>query len=168
MEQKEKGYIATEIKNEFIKYLLEWSEKTIPKDIILQQEINGKLEGGNVLSEAHLTLFFGLNNRLVDKKIVNQLIDSIDLKELKIDGIKAFNIPQMKCKILYFSVDDKNSVLKNAHNKFLELPHFEEDQKPFIPHITIAYVKDSIDESSIFYDGPTNFPLKSIEYIKYE
>lgn len=167
MNKKEKGYISVVIQDEFIKHLLVWSETAIPKEVILQQEIDGKLEGGNVLSEAHLTLFFGLDDQLANKNKIREFIDSVNLKELRIDGIKVFHMPQMKCKILYFAVEDKGGSLRSVNNKFLELPHFKEDQKPFVPHITIAYVKDSFNESSISYDGPVIFPVKSVEYIKH-
>jgi len=167
IKEQVKGYVAVTISPEAVKALADWSIKAIPEENLFWSEVNGKKEGGNVIDDAHLTLFFGLNDELINKKEIEELIKTLSLSELEIVGVKAFPVPQIKCKILYFIVNDDKGLLQRIHDEFLKMPHYEEDQKPFKPHITIAYVKESFNEKGIEYNGLNKVTIKGIEYIKF-
>lgn len=142
------GYITAEFSEEFKKMIKEWS-LTIPKEEIVTAEINGKKEGGNVTDDLHLTLFYGFDDEKINKEDLIGFINNNTIKKLSIGKLGFFPVPQYKCNILYLKIDNEN-ILEKMHDSLKKFPYFEKFQNnKFVPHITIAYIKDSFDISSI-------------------
>ncbi|MFA5652314.1 MAG: 2'-5' RNA ligase family protein [Candidatus Paceibacterota bacterium] len=140
------GYVTAEFSEEFKKSIREWS-LVIPKEEIVSVEINGKMEGGNVTNDLHLTLFYGFDDEKINKKELLKFLGEKALRELRIEGLRTFSVPQYKCNILYLKIDGKN-MLEKIHDSLKKFPYFEKFQNnKFIPHLTIAYIKDSFDIS---------------------
>lgn len=159
------GYVAAILSQEARELLDAWVRKIIPDKALFTAEINGVLEGGNVARKAHLTLFFGIDDDVIKKRVVKKLIDSIVVPELKVREINSFKISNIPCKILHLVVDDSDGKLQAIHNLLSTLPHFADKQEPnFVPHITLAYVKDSFDEHSLRCDNLGKLKVKEVVY----
>ena len=163
----QKGYISATIDRAGVALINKWAINTVPQERLFFIKVDNKLEGGFVAEEAHLTLFFGLDNRLIDKEKVSNLIDSLHIPPLEISGLGIFSVKKPDCNILYLGISDNDGNLKRIHDRFLEFPHFKEDQSPFTPHITIAYVRRDFDENSVEYHGPPQILISKIEYKEY-
>jgi|SRR3989344_3674478 len=160
-----KGYIAVNIKDNEIKRLINWVKKVVQEKDLVYSEINGKKEGGNVIGDAHLTLFFGLKDSIIDKKEIEKILKKLNIKHLEITGVNSFPVKEIKAKILYFSIKDTHKKLEKNNNIFLNLPHYKKDQHTFTPHITIAYVKDTFDEKKMSFNLEKKLLVKNIEYL---
>lgn len=137
------GYITIEFNQEFKDQLKKWSLANIPDSEIVEAEISGKKEGGNVSADAHLTLFYGFDDDNINREKLHEYINSLNLQELQIAGIGFFPVPQYSCKVLYLKVLDEDRKLENIYNFLKRFPHFKKFQiEGFAPHVTIAYIKD--------------------------
>ncbi len=159
------GYVVAILSQAARESLGSWVRATIPDEALFTTEINGVLEGGNVAQKSHLTLFFGINGDVVDRRTVEGLLNSIIVPDLKVKGIDSFKIPNVPCKILHLTIDDSDGQLRAVHDLFSTLPHLEDKQEPdYVPHITLAYVKNSFNEHLIKYNGLNKLKVQEIAY----
>lgn len=159
------GYVSADLVPETIQSLTEWSNKYIPQKSLFTMEMGGKVEGGNVMDDAHLTLFFGIDEQNLDHKKLQDYLSSLDVKTLKIECVNTFETPQQGCKIIYLKVSNQKNKLSSIHNDILKFPHFKELQNlNFVPHITIAFVKEEFDERSIPLDNISELNVRGIFY----
>jgi 2'-5' RNA ligase len=160
------GYIQIEFESELKKSLAEWSKKSINPKYLIYGEIDGKSIGGFVAQDAHITLIYGIPENTKYSEEIQQEVQKIILPKIKISGIKCFNIKQYGAKILYLSIDDENGDLGRIHEKFERFisEELQQNQPPFVPHIAIAYVSESFDESSLIYGGPSEILNVSVKY----
>ena len=158
------GYITAEFSEEF-KKSIRGLLLTIPKEEIVTAEINGKIEGGNATNDLHLTLFYGFDDEKLDKEELLNFLDKKNIKELKIEGLGIFSVPRYKSNILYLKIGD-NSLLDEIHNSLKKFPYFEKFQNnKFVPHITIAHIKDSFDISPLkLPDGMNEIDIRGFIY----
>lgn len=159
------GYVAAIFSAETRDRLDMWVRNAIPNDMLFTMKVNGTLEGGNVARKAHLTIFFGINDQSADKNGLSKLIHAIAISDLIVRGVSSFKIPNIPCKTLHLVIDDHTGELQRAHDKFLVVPHFEDCQEPrFVPHITLAYVKDDFDERKLQDSYIQKLHVKEIAY----
>jgi 2'-5' RNA ligase len=60
---------------------------------------------------------------------------------------------------------DDNSLIKNINDNFKEFPYFTESQPAeFIPHITIAYVKNNFEITKLSNNFPKILYVERIVY----
>jgi len=164
MENKEIGYVEVVLTEKSKQKVVDFS-RIIKDEDLFTAKINGKIEGGNLTEKSHLTLFFGLNDKLVNKEKLLEYINSIKLESIMIEAIDMFPVKEYNCKILYLRVKDDNFLIKNISNNFKNFPYFIESQPAeFIPHITIAYVKNNFDPTELSNNFPTTLYLERIVY----
>lgn len=162
MQNRKTGYVALTFTEDAKQKIVEWS-KQFDKSFF-SAVVDGKTEGGNVTDKLHLTLFYGFDEAQLDKSGFVKYLDALDIKSLSIEGIGTFPVPQYGAKVLFLRVKD-DGVLNDIHEKLKTYPHFDEYQKHgFTLHITIGFVRDTFDESSITYDGPFTLPTANIGY----
>jgi len=160
-----KGYVAAYLTEESKVNLHEWAEKNIPDDVLFYANMDGKIEGGNVTNKAHITLFFGFNNDLVDKDTLNQYLNTLNIKEVKPSRINVFSTPYSECNILIIEIHDEDKTLLSIHNILKRFPHFEEDlESKFISHITVAFIKADFDFSNLQLSNLPKIEIGRIEY----
>jgi 2'-5' RNA ligase len=161
---KKIGYIEVILLEKSKQEIVNFS-RTIRDEDLFTAKINGKIEGGNLTEKSHLTLFFGLNDKLVDKEKLLQYISSLKIESIMIEAIDMFPVNGYDCKILYLKVWDDNSLIKNINDNFKEFPYFTESQPAeFIPHITIAYVKNNFEITKLSNNFPKILYVERIVY----
>jgi 2'-5' RNA ligase len=96
---------------------------------------------GDVTKSLHLTLYFGLIDEDIDHSDLRNVLEKINIKEVKIKSIDLWNGYQDLYKILVLSIDDSDKLLAKYSNQFSKFPH--EKEYEFKPHITLAYVKNT-------------------------
>jgi 2'-5' RNA ligase len=153
MNDKIVGYITADIAKKEKRKIMEWSRKLIKEENLYYINKKDKIDGGNVTTDLHLTLFYGLNENSVNTKEVDDCINKIVLEKIEIDDIGIFPVPNQAYQVLYFSIKNKE-IFKKYHELFKKFSYFEEYQNfEYIPHITIAFVKNEFDVSKIAYNG---------------
>ncbi|HBD24888.1 MAG: hypothetical protein A2566_00995 [Candidatus Zambryskibacteria bacterium RIFOXYD1_FULL_40_13] len=134
------GYVTIDFIPEVIQGLVNWS-KQIPEGDLFTMKINDKQEGGNVANDAHMTLFFGINDSKLNHEMISNYLANFQISKLQLGSLDAFHTKQPGCKILIIKINDSDGKLAMIHDALLEFPHFSEYQdNVFVPHITIAYV----------------------------
>ncbi|MBP6945572.1 2'-5' RNA ligase family protein [Patescibacteria group bacterium] len=162
MQDQKTGYVALTFAEDVKQRIIQWSKQF--DESFFSAVVDGKTEGGNVTNKLHLTLFYGFNEEQFDKAELLGFLTGLKLDPLSIEGVGTFPVPQYNAKVLFLRVKDDGK-LKEAHEKLKTYPFFEEYQKyGFTPHITIGFVRDTFDESSITYDGPSTLPVANVVY----
>lgn len=164
MEHKKIGYIAIQFTAETNQEVAELARNLTSEDLVTAT-IDGKTEGGNVTDKLHFTLFYGLNDEMLDKDELSGFLDKIKLKEIEINGFGLFPIKEYDCNALYLKVKDVDNELKKIHEKFEKFPHFSEYQKfEYTPHITIAYVKKDFNLEAFTQNLPEILCIDKVYY----
>ncbi len=164
MNEQKIGYITINFADKEKKEITNWSKVIQNKDLYFISK-DGKIDGGNVTDDLHLTLFYGFNEKLINKDKFRDFIDNINLENIEINKVDVFFPVGQEYKVLYFSIKDKGDIIKKYHEKLKKFPHYVEFQKfEYVPHITIAFVKKDFDVSKIFYNGPQFLHVKKAIY----
>ncbi len=97
---------------------------------------------GDVTDKIHFTLFYGLDESVMNNKELDKLLKKIKIKKLDLNKLVLFEGYQGMYKVLGVEVDDKDNVLHNLSKKMLDFEHDEElGKREFKAHITLAYVQ---------------------------
>ncbi len=140
---------------------LEFSEEQKKKISIWAKEFIGEVEE-NVTDDLHLTVFYGLNDDLLDDEKLNDVLSHNTISDVVIGKVETFSLPSQSYKVVYFSIENTEKI-KNLHEKLKEFPYFEEYQKLiYTPHITIAFVNKDFDTSKLSYTGSKIFSVKKV------
>lgn len=152
------GYVAATFFPEDIQELKELVEEACSSEDFYEQK-------GDVTHKSHLTFLYGICENELDRGELESYIKSIDLKELKIDGLIL--IPAHKdFQVLSLNVVDSNGRLKSIHEDLKQFPFEPTVQfETFVPHLAIAYVKPNfkLDQNKKL-DIPTKLRIKEIKY----
>ncbi|MEI7480147.1 MAG: hypothetical protein WCJ59_00795 [bacterium] len=165
MNKKNIGYVTIEFDNQIKQTINAWARKEIKDDYIYTEVIEGKIEGGIATDKLHLTLFYGFDNNNINRKELQNYLNKIDLREIEIECISSFPIFGKGARVLIFKVNDINGVLKKIHFELANFPNFSAFQKfEYVPHITIAYIKDSVNIAKLSHHFPQKILVHNFEY----
>src|SRR5680860_894229 len=149
MNKQNIGYITASFPEKEKMEIINWSKIINDKDLYFTKK-DGKIDGGNVTDDLHLTLFYGFDEDKINKNDIKKIIDSINFKSIEIEDVSIFSLPDQEYKVLYLAVKDKEGRIKEYHEELKTLPHFVEYQKfKFTPHIAIAFLKKEFDETIV-------------------
>lgn len=164
MNKQNIGYITVSFLEKEKIEIINWSKIISDKDLYFAKK-DGKIDGGNVTDDLHLTLFYGFDEDKINKNDIKKIMDSINFESIEIEDVGFFSLPDQEYKVLYLAVKDKKNRIKKYHEELKILPHFVEYQKfKFTPHIAIAFVKKESDETMVTYNGPRFLRIKKIAY----
>jgi 2'-5' RNA ligase len=120
--------------------------KKIVKDVVKKEQfyysdVVSRIRG-DVTDKIHFTLFYGLNEAVLNDKELKKAIENMDVNELKLRRLVLFDGYQGMYKVLAVEVDDRDKKLLSLSKEMLNFDHDEEHgRREFKPHITIAYVQ---------------------------
>jgi|SRR3989344_411967 len=158
------GYITANFSEKEKEEIIRWSKSIKDKDLHLTL-VDGKIEGGNVTGDLHLTLFYGLDENKINQRELKDFLGTIDLGILDIGEMDVFSLPDQEYKVLYLPVKDTRGSINRCRERLKELSYFTEYQKfEFKPHITIAFVKSEFDMHDINYTGPKVLHVEKITH----
>jgi hypothetical protein len=158
------GYVTVNFLEKEKGEIINWSKNINEKDLYFASR-DGKIDGGNVTDDLHLTLFYGFNEDTINKNDIKKVINNINFKSVEIDGLSVFSLSDQEYKVLYLAIKDKENKIRQCYEEFKKLPHFAEYQRfEFIPHIAIAFIKKEFNETEVIYQGPQFLHIKEIIY----
>ncbi len=120
--------------------------KNIVKDVVRKEQFYDSDQisriRGDVTDKIHLTLFYGLDESVMNNKELHNLLKQIEVKKLDLSKLVLFEGYQGMYKVLCVEIDDEDKVLHNLSKKMLDFDHDEElGKREFKAHITLAYVQ---------------------------
>lgn len=125
----------------------------VSKDQFYYSDVVSRIRG-DVSDKVHFTLFYGLEETVLNNKDLARVIKKMQIKELKLKKLVLFEGYQGMYKVLCVEVDDDDKSLFSLSQKMLEFEHDEEHGKrEFKPHITLAYVQPN-------YELPKNYSIE--------
>ncbi len=166
METQDIGYVALSFDDATKKKVSGWLQQHLHPSDVVTATISGKKKGGVVTQKLHLTLFYGLNERLVDAQTLSGIMGSATLQTVQAVRVGVFPVERFGCSALYLEVADDTGTLRALHDRLSELPHFPEYQQEFHPHVTLAYVCQDIDVKAFPDDFPKSLAVAEIVHIK--
>lgn len=139
-------YISINFDNDTKLTLKNQLEKVFTPEMLYKSDVISYIDG-IVVSNLHLTLFFGLtepNDQLRD------YIKTLKIETIKLGKIKLKRGYKGLYKFAYVEVLDENGYLKDIHDTFLKFKFEKEVQQiDFFPHLTLAYLKTNTPSSLI-------------------
>lgn len=120
---------------------------------------------GDVSSDLHLTIFYGLINDKVNRLDLEKHIQGIELKKLNLGKLILMQRHKDLYQILAVEVLDKDKSLEAIANSFTRFPYEESVQLGFMPHLTLAYVRPEF-KLVISPDFPKEIVVKGIRYFE--
>jgi 2'-5' RNA ligase len=164
MNKQNIGYITANFLEKEKIEIINWSKIINNKDLYFAKK-DGKIDGGNVTDDLHLTLFYGFDEDKINKNYIEKIINNVNLGSIEIGGMSTFSFPGQEYKVLYLAIKDNEGRIKECHEELKNLPHFAEYQKfKFTPHVAIAFLKKEFDETIVTYNGPRFLHIKKIVY----
>ncbi|MDD4878306.1 MAG: hypothetical protein PHO02_04700 [Candidatus Nanoarchaeia archaeon] len=119
---------------------------------------------GDVSSKMHLTLFYGLIDKEINKNKLNENIRKIKLNNLELGKVFFISGYKNQYKLLCLKVLDKNKELKKVHDTFKKFPYeINVQHKNFKPHLTLAYLKPNFRLNHKI-NFPTEIKIRKITY----
>lgn len=121
---------------------------------------------GDVTSNLHLTLFYGLLNKKDDVSKINNQIKKIGLKSVDLGKIFLMSGYKSLYQILCVEILDNNNKLKDFSEIFQQFNYEPSVQLPdFKPHLTLAYVKPNFQLGKIvkYFNS---IKIKEIKYFE--
>ncbi len=161
--KKEKiGYVMLDFLDRDKQKVKNYFKDFIDEKYYFYAKVNGKNKGGLVLDEMHLTLFYGLD----DKKFNEKVLDEIKINDIKLGKLELFYIKEFQCNALVLKINDKKQELKAIHNILGEFDVLREKNNKFKfnPHITIAYVKKGFEVKNKNRFLNEKIKVKSVNY----
>src|SRR5680860_1912884 len=103
MNKQNIGYITASFPEKEKMEIINWSKIINDKDLYFTKK-DGKIDGGNVTDNLHLTLFYGFDEDKINKNDIKKIIDSINFKSIEIEDVSIFSLPDQEYKVLYLSL----------------------------------------------------------------
>lgn len=120
---------------------------------------------GDVSYKIHADLFYGFKAH-VSEKDVQDYIQTINLKEIKLGKLFTLLGWKNQYQVLCVEILDKDLQLEKIHNDFKQFDHEPKVQYPdFKPHITLAFVNSDYKiKNNVAF--PESLQIKEIKFIK--
>ncbi len=142
MSEREYGYVSATFSNENAKYFEELTS-SLCKVEDLYYSNNVDYVHGDVSKDLHMTVFYGLLGEKVDKNEIQSYINQVGSITLSIGGVSLRTEHKKLCQILWIDVLDTDDKLFKFSEGFKKFPYEESEQLGFVPHLTLAYVKNN-------------------------
>lgn len=166
METQDIGYVALSFDDATKEKVSVWLQQHLHSSDVVTATIGGKEKGGVVTQKLHLTLFYGLNERLVNTETLSSIMNGATLQTVQSIHLGVFPVEQFGCSALYLEVADDTGMLHALHGRLSELPHLPGYQQEFHPHVTLAYVRQDIDLETFPNDFPKSLTIAEVVHIK--
>ncbi len=121
---------------------------------------------GDVSSDLHLTIFYGLVDEIVDKDKLKAHVENLHLDKLKLGDLFLRQAPEGNYQILWVMVADEDNKLKDAAECSRDFEHEDSVQLEFMPHLTLAYVRPEYTLLETFPEYPREMQVDGIRYFK--
>lgn len=102
--------------------------------------------------EPHITILFGIedvSNIEVTNAFYSYFNNKNKVAPVKITGVDVFPGRENKYKVIYLAIEDIHGVLNGLRECLLNLLPTKKQDFEFKPHLTLAYVDNSFDESKL-------------------
>lgn len=138
-QQVEYPYSSTQfnLPKDVAQKIVEWSVKNIPKEDLFEDESN---RYGREL-ESHITLLYGLTTDEADEVI--EILKNESKIKVKFGKTKYFNTKLGQDVI---NIPVQSNDIMRLHEKIKKLDH-ETLQEEYVPHVTVAYVKEGLGKN---------------------
>ncbi len=166
MTERDYGYVAATFTEGDIKPFQKLTSVITKREDLYNSDAVDYIQG-DVSSKLHMTFFYGLIDEKIDKNEMNAFISNLSLPEvLVLRGLTVRKEYSGFCQILWVDVLDSTGELRKISESFKRFPFEESVQLGFIPHLTLAYVKDDykLPETTLVY--PREIKVKGIKYFK--
>lgn len=141
MSEREYGYVSATFSAEDVKHFQELTS-TLCREEDLYHSNSVNYIQGNVSKYLHMTIFYGLLGKHVDKGEIQSYIDQVGPITLSIGSVSLRIEHKKLCQILWVDVLDNDNKLFKITEGFKKFPYEESEQLGFVPHLTLAYVKN--------------------------
>jgi 2'-5' RNA ligase len=122
---------------------------------------------GDVSSKLHMTIFYGLVDEKIDKTEMNAFISNLIMPEvLVLGGLTVRKEYNGFCQILWVDVLDSNGMLRKISESFKRFPFEESVQLGFIPHFTLAYIRNGYQLPDEIPDYSKEIKIERIKYFE--
>lgn len=138
MKRSNVSYVELTISTEDKEYLNKITNQIVAEDQFYFSDVMPHIKG-NVTPDAHFTFFYGLDPSTKDDVNLRELIDSFELRDLKLGEFILLDGFQGLYKVLCVEVLEENRELSNFVNKIRKFSD-KPNSYQFRPHITLAYV----------------------------
>lgn len=131
-------YISINFHNQTKSAIKNELDKVFTPDMLYKSEVISYIDG-IVVSNLHLTLFYGLTE---PNDQLRQYIKALKIDTIKLGKIKLKRGYKGLYKFAYVEVLDEDGVLKSLHDSFIQFRYEKEvQQSDFFPHLTLAYLQ---------------------------
>ncbi len=152
--EKKFAYVELIFYKNASKHFRKMVKDVVSRDQFYYSDVVSRIRG-DVTGKIHFTLFYGLEESVLNNHDLAKIIKKMQIKELKLKKLVLFDGYQSMYKVLCVEVDDEDKILYSLSQKMLEFEHDEEHGKrEFKPHITLAYVQPD-------YELPKNYSIEN-------
>lgn len=166
MTERDYGYVATTFAGEDIESFQDLAKRIAQREDLYYSNTVDYIQG-DVSSKLHLTLFYGLLDEKIDRDEMNTYLASIDVPQaLTLGGLTVKDEYKGYCQILWVDVLDKDGKLREISESFRRFPYEESVQLGFVPHLTLAYVRNGYQLPGEIPDYPKEIKTERIKYFE--
>lgn len=159
------GYTTVTFSEEDVKKLGKIVRSICHKDDFYYSDIIDYIKG-DVTSDLHLTLLYGIKSDRVNKEEINGFIKGIRLDSVKLGEVTIAEGYKHLYKMVRVKIIDADHKLGSIRDSFKKFEYEESVQyDTFEPHLTLAYVKPSF-ELRLAPAVPKELRVKGITYFE--
>jgi len=165
MRERDYGYVAATFSGKDIEPFQKLTgEICAKKDLYHSETVN--YTNGDVSSNLHFNIFYGLIDEQIDKEKLQAHIDQLQLDKLRLGELFLRQTPDNKYQILWVMVADDEDKLKEITESFKAFKHDESVQLEFMPHLTLAYVRPKYRLGDLTLNYPKEIKVEKIQYFE--
>lgn len=139
--EKQFAYVELVFYKNARKHFKKMVKDVVSKNQFYYSDVVSRIQG-DVTDKIHFTLFYGLDESVMNNKELKKLIKNTKIKELKLKKLVLFDGYQGLYKVLCVEIEDEDKSLSSLSKNMLNFEHDEElGKREFKPHITLAYVQ---------------------------
>jgi len=165
MAERDYGYVATAFSGKSIEPFQQLTKRLCGEKDFYASDTVGYVNG-DVSSGLHMTLFYGLIDENIDKDKFNDYIKGIQLPTLELGKLVLRQEYNKFCQILWVQVLDQHHVLERISEGFKQFEYEKSVQLGFVPHLTLAYVKNEYTLEDIIPEYPHEIEVEELKYFE--
>jgi 2'-5' RNA ligase len=159
------GYVTIEIEDDHITQIKNLLSTICTSNDFYYSDVVPRI-AGDVTDKLHLTLFYGLLHKQIDKEKLLKELNNINLEELTLENIALKQGYQGLYQILWLTVLDSDNYLLNLSTEIGKFnPSNYDPHYTFLPHITLAYVRPEFKLKTELII-PKTLKIRQIKYFK--
>lgn len=165
MVERDYGYVAATFAGKDIEPFQKLTESVCSESDLYHPDTVDYVNG-NVSTDLHLTVFYGLVDAKIDREELQAQIDKIQLEKLRLGELFLRQTPDNSYQILWIVVKDDNRQLQAVSDSFKRFDHDDSVQLEFMPHLTLAYVKPEYRLENSMPDYPREIKVEEVKYFE--